>query len=117
MNRPKAKLELPADPLFSEPAVDFAASFAQKLDCGEAERDRLKRAVRAALGAVMQNNAGGKSEEPVTLELSESSGKLVVEIVNRGVPLLLNDGRENELNASYFALAFENAEVSIYKVR
>lgn len=110
MIRPKAKLELPADPIFLDPAVAFAVSFARRLGCGESEQKELEWAIGAALGAVMQNNSSGKSDQPVTLELSESAGKLVVEIVNRGVPLLLNDGRKNALNAAYFAQFHEAAK-------
>ena len=102
MTRPKARLELPPVSSFQGPAVDFTVSFARQLGCGENEQKKLARAVGAALGAVMENNAGGKSDEPVTLELSEGAGKLIVEIINRGVPLLLNDGRKNALNALYF---------------
>lgn len=110
MSRLKAKLELPADPVFQGPAVDFAVSFARRFDCGLDERSRLQSALSSALGAVMQNNMGGKSDDPVTLELSEAAGKLVVEITNRGVPLLLNGGRQSELNAAYFSRFHEAGE-------
>ncbi len=110
MIRPKARLEFPAAELFLGPAVDFAVSFARQLGCGASEQKKLAHVVQSALGAVMQNNAGGKSEAPVTLEFSESAGKLVIEIINRGVPLLLNDGRKNALNAAYFAQFHEAAK-------
>lgn len=101
-SRPKARLELPAEAAFQNPAVDFVVSFARGLGCGADEQAKLARAVEAALGAVMANNAGGKSDAPIALELQEGAGRLVVEIVNRGVPLLLSSGGKNALNAAYF---------------
>ncbi len=106
----KARLELPGDSLFQGPAVDFAVSFARALGCGPDEQSKLSATVSAALSVVMHANAGGKSEEPVALELSETGSKIVIEITNRGVPLLLNGGRKNALNAAYFAQFHEAAK-------
>ncbi len=99
----KAKIELPAGAAFQGAAVDFVVSFARRLGCGPEQQARLEAAVSSALAAVMQNNAGGKSDDPVALEVSEGAGKVVVEVVNRGVPLLLNQGQRSELNVAYFS--------------
>ncbi|MBI5623562.1 MAG: hypothetical protein HY924_07280 [Elusimicrobia bacterium] len=85
----KARLDLPLDEAFIEPAVYFVVSFARRFAMAEARQAALAAALRAAVSLVMEANRGGKSDTPVTLEVAESDGLLRVDLHNRGVPIIL----------------------------
>ncbi|MBI4387235.1 MAG: hypothetical protein HY551_07620 [Elusimicrobia bacterium] len=103
LNGLAARLEIAPRKILLDPAVDFVLSFAQEFARAPGDQADLKTAVSAALTMVFENNAGGKSEEPIALEISERQGKLLIGIWNRGVPILLNGGRRSGLNSGYFA--------------
>ncbi len=104
----KARLEIPAQEAFAAPAADFVLSFASRLVSAESNGDsqaaaeRLRTGVTAAISMVMANNAGGKSDQPLVLEVSAAEGRLSVALRNRGVPILLGSGK-NPLNNAYYA--------------
>src|SRR5687767_15079987 len=85
----RARLELPPHAPFVRPAVEFVAGFAQQFDRTAGEQESLRAAVSAALEMVLYSNGAGKSEEPIALEVGESGGRLVVELLNRGVPIVV----------------------------
>ncbi|MBI5209767.1 MAG: hypothetical protein HY927_07345 [Elusimicrobia bacterium] len=85
----KTRLEIPPDEGLLGPAVDFVVSFAMRFEFPEPRQEKLRGALLAALSMVMENNKGGKSDQPVSMEVAESDGKLLVRILNRGVPILL----------------------------
>ncbi|MFA6317517.1 MAG: hypothetical protein WC943_08870, partial [Elusimicrobiota bacterium] len=85
----KARLELPPDEAFIEPAVYFVVSFAKRFGMAEARQAALAAALRAAVALVVEANRGGKSDSPVILEVGESGEALVVHLHNRGVPIIL----------------------------
>ena len=63
-----ARLELPPQKSFLEPAVSFILSYAARFARGEAEQKDLRLAFCAALEMVLENNAHSGSEEPVAVE-------------------------------------------------
>jgi hypothetical protein len=119
MTLPNARLEVPPQSVFLEPAVGFVLSLAQERGAclSPGERAGLKAAVTAVLEMVIANNArsGG---QPVALEVGEAGGRLRVSVINRGAPILLKGGRQG-IHADYYAkfqeasrhaesIAFEN---------
>ncbi len=103
MHIPEARIELPAQDDFLKPAVDFVLSFAARFGRDTKDQGRLKTAVSAALEMVIGNNEEGKSDEPVALKVREAKGTLRIEILNRGVPILLGSGQKSSVNSAYFA--------------
>lgn len=99
----RARIAVPPQPSFLEPAVAFALSFAARFERSAEEQSRLGNALSAVLGMVIENTARGKPDEDVAVEVWESEGLLTVEILNRGTPILLNGGRHSGINAAYFS--------------
>lgn len=83
----KAQLEIPPISHFLEPALQFAHTYAKKLNLPDSKQIPLRDSLEAALLLLMETNALGNSEFPIRIEFDESHGKLVVSILNRGVPV------------------------------
>lgn len=115
MKRKAPRVEFPPEERFKASAVQFALSAANALFAGAGSLKALETAVDSALAMVLSAHSGGKSDEPVALEARESEGRLVIDIFNRGVPILLNGGRETGLNASYLA-RFQEASRNCEKI-
>lgn len=88
----KARLDLPLEETFLEPAAEFVVAFADRFELAQDRREHLRQAIRAVLSMVIESNKGGGSGQPVQVEVSENGGVLVVHLHNRGVPILLGGG-------------------------
>lgn len=83
-----ARLRLPPRTVFLEPAVEFVSAYARQLQMPPAELERLGASVRSALSTVLAaSGAGTAFDEAVSVAVSESGGRLAVEMLNRGLPL------------------------------
>lgn len=107
MKRSTPRIEFPPQDGYRGPALEFVLAVARSLFGGTGSLEALKTAVDAALAMVLNAHASGKSEEAVVLEVRESEGRLVVDVFNRGVPILLNGGLETRLNAAYLGQFYE----------
>lgn len=83
-----ARLRLPPRTVFIEPAVEFVSAYAKQLGMACAELELLGASMRSALSTVLAASGGGTAfDEAVSVAVSESAGRLTVEILNRGLPL------------------------------
>lgn len=83
----RAHLEIPPNDLFLSPATDFIQSMADQYGMERERATRLTQASSKAIALVMRNNQAGRSEEPIRVDVRENQGQMLVEVLNRGVPL------------------------------
>ena len=85
-----SRIELPAGPTYLLPTLNFISSFAEQYGMHSEKQRHLRSATEHALSLVMKSNETGQSEFPIAIDVFEKEGSLYVEILNRGVPILLN---------------------------
>lgn len=99
MKRPGVRLDIDPRPELVEPVLAFVDRYTRTLGVDEEGRGRLKESVEAALELVFHRQAHGA--EPVSIEVLASDGAAVVEIMNRGIPIL--DERDAKIISFYMA--------------
>lgn len=97
MKRPGVRLDIDPKPELVEPVLAFLDRYTRTLAMDDEGRTRLKEAVEAALDLVFTR----QSAEPVSIEVSQVDGAAVVEIMNRGIPIL--DERNAKIISFYMA--------------
>lgn len=83
-------LEIPPLQEFLNPALQFILAYAAQLGMEEERREKLRKAAEVAIALVMRNSLEEDPPKAVGLEVLEANGSLVIEILNRGVPLFMN---------------------------
>lgn len=124
MRRASPRVQLPPRDRYRGAGVEFAVAVARGMFAGAGGLlapgvagasvplpyplggglDSFRTAVDAALSMVLSAHSGGKSEEFVALEVREIEGRLVIDIFNRGLPILLNGGQDAGFNSAYLPL-------------
>jgi hypothetical protein len=112
-NAPHSSLmEIPYGSAFVEPTLDFVCSYAQSLGVTEERRQELRAASRYAFSMIEnQNREGASSLGRIGVEVRERDGKLIVEVVNRGVPIFLE--KQNGSGARFFEVTKNLDQVSL----
>lgn len=87
------RIELPSGPAYLLPTLNFVTTFAEQYGMLPEKRAHLRSACEHALTLVMKSNELGKSDSPVAIDIFERDGALVVEILNRGIPIFLNGAK------------------------
>ncbi len=87
LSETQAQLELPSNPDFLDPALEFALAYARQLRVSEDKCRTLRAALESALFMVMETNRAGRHEDPILLEVEEDHGKLRYSLLNRGIPI------------------------------
>ena len=96
---PRAGLRIPLADDFLEATADFVLSYARTLEMTAAGQERLRAALGAALRLTRECYEQGRSDEPASIRVRESGGRLIVDILNRGAPVLLqDDGQDTEVS-------------------
>lgn len=85
---PQARLEIRAQPAFVDAALAFIETFALRCHIQGHRGEALLRACRVALDLVTLRNKGLHAPGTIEVGLSVDAGRLVVSILNRGVPLV-----------------------------
>lgn len=83
-----AHLNILPELLFIEPALSFVLSYAQKVGVDEERVQHIYNAIKPAVLMVIENHQAASSSEFVTISISESNGRLIVKVLNKGVPIL-----------------------------
>ncbi len=86
----KTHLELPPDKMSLHAAASFIDSFAESWGVENDKRTYLRTATEMTLNAIVRNSAGDSSRTRIGLNVFENDGNLVVEVINRGVPVFLS---------------------------
>ena len=94
---PRANLRVPPIDDFLEPASAFVLAYARRLEMPPEGQERLKAALDAALALVQDCYVQGRTDEPMSVRVRESEGRLAVGILNRGAPILLQDAGDDTL--------------------
>ncbi|MFC1521760.1 hypothetical protein ACFL6Y_05080 [Elusimicrobiota bacterium] len=87
-----ASLVIPPERSFIPPLTDFVLRYARHFKMGSDDSNLLKDAFLAAMDLVMGSNSGVHSRKKILIEIFESKGKLVIKILNHGIPILANTG-------------------------
>ncbi|MBI5242469.1 MAG: hypothetical protein HY922_02145 [Elusimicrobia bacterium] len=117
MKAEKAVLELPPGPEFLEPALEFTRAFARGLKMSAEDWESFLAAFKPLLKTVMEAAApygsgitspsgGGASQSAV--RVSESDGRLCVELHNRGVPILWGQDAVRDASRRVDRVSVEN---------
>jgi hypothetical protein len=107
--RAEASLRVPPSDDYIESASVFVLSYARSLEMPSEGQNRLKAALDAALALVQDCHLQGGSDEPVSIRVRESEGRLAVDILNRGTPVLLKETGD-EVRISRFREAAKGVE-------
>ncbi|NDG27895.1 MAG: hypothetical protein EB120_12065, partial [Proteobacteria bacterium] len=92
MSYPRAKISFPPSQEFLFPAVEFVVKYARQAELPTHQIKPLESAIEASLATVMNNNVSDTViGEPIGLEIHKNEQSLVVEVINRGVPILIQD--------------------------
>lgn len=83
-----ASLEIPLLEAHVLSAADYVVNYASRLGIDQERSERLRTAAASAMSLVMRINSDTRSEERMRLDVFESEGRLYVEVLNRGVPIL-----------------------------
>ncbi len=93
----KAVLEFSAKAIHVGPVLGFLDAFSSQLGVEEARRTLLHEATSQALALVVKNNESLLPSPSVSVEISETNGELLVEVLNRGVPINVNHNGQGAL--------------------
>lgn len=111
----RAKMTFPPSQEFLFPALDFVQTFAKQSQLPLNRLESLQKALEVSLATVMRNNVSDTvGGEPIGLEVFKNDYHLVVEVINRGVPILWNDPKGSaavklkELSAHLEGLFIQN---------
>lgn len=107
------RIELPASSFFVGPALDLICGFAERSGMQADRRQHLKTASELAIGMVVLNNEKGKSDQRVAIDVFESEGNLIVEVVNRGIPIFLNGQAQSAQSQLFHEVARHLDKLSI----
>ena len=91
----RAKMTFPPSQEFLYPALEFVHTFVKQTHLPQSRAEGLQKALEVSLATVMRNNVSDTvGGEPIGLEVFKNEYHLVVEVINRGVPILWNDPKE-----------------------
>lgn len=96
----KAQLEIPSFDVYLNPSVHFVLNFAVQLGVEETKLENIRRALEGTLQMVIEKNREGGSEDPIAIEVWESTGKISVQIHNQGVPIFSEEDTKERDNSS-----------------
>lgn len=100
-----ARLELPPSDFQIEPALAFVRSFAAGAGMESDRIARLTDATSAAMAMILEHNRDLERPEHVGLDVFESDGQLVVDVLNRGLPVFWSE------HDSFFQAAMRKLDV------
>lgn len=104
-------LEVPFGPDFVEPTLNFLCSYAGKLGVTSERQGFLRLASELAFGMIADQNRDAANSDRIAVEVFEEEGKLIVEVLNRGVPIFLE--QQNGHAAQFFDVAKHLDQVSL----
>ncbi|MBI4402880.1 MAG: hypothetical protein HY537_01890 [Deltaproteobacteria bacterium] len=108
-------MQIPPDQSFIDPSIHFAISFAQNLGVAVDRLNGLRGVFTSALTQLMDCNREGESDSPILLDVFEEDGRLVIELINRGVPIFTQGStlsRLQEASQQMDRLSIENLGAS-----
>ncbi|MBF0548278.1 MAG: hypothetical protein HQM08_27830 [Candidatus Riflebacteria bacterium] len=93
MNKSELKTSLEISPNYRllEPSKCFVFSFAKQLGLDDENCNVLAGGMQAAVNLVVQTCSGSNRGEPIKISLSETAGKIEMDILNQGIPLASDD--------------------------
>ncbi len=80
-------VEFPALPPFIEATIDFVTGFARENGMAVESLETLSKGVRGAISLIQGVQGRGRPAPTIRVTVSESGGRLTVELLNRGVPI------------------------------
>lgn len=91
----QARLEISNETAFLEAVTAFIEACAKRYGLPPARLEKLKGAAQAALTLVATSHHEGNTEAPIAVTLAHEEGSLMIEILNKGLPLAALPGQNN----------------------
>lgn len=106
-----SRLEIPPDRDLLRPFTQFISKYAEDLGVDEGQRKKMLEAAESALLLVINNNEYENNHERIAVDVYHDKSKLVIEVVNRGVPFFLKETDPEHARFSNLSRAIDQVEI------